>query len=1089
MGKPIRERGIKWVETYGEKSAYLKKEMEEQVGPGSYFRWEGHDTTTGTDYYVVVSPGYSKKKGYHFFAGLRKMPADHGASGKKFPTQRLALGYAMDTWRVPPPEIKPGKPYVAQDITGKPIVTEGVHADTQAASKGGITIIAPSNAKNAEEHVGMALHSSSKYSDTHRIYTEGNTDSSLEWIATAGLAMGYGAAAASIVELVNTDAMNYDATTLGDNEITGKQGVKLVPTMMMATCDQPDQKTFDQNLSAGHKQYNKLFEPKKRKNGKAIIISPPAFREPQGQGYSHVTFNDIKEVSGEAVVGATSNAKFQQAMTELAGKKSSIPGSAGVTFVVSKSPAPGERNEYVYKISTPIDLFKDIKEASKKYATLKLPNFTANNALMLYEAAQRGMCYTTDQDGNETPVTPEDLLTKPIPVFENFHRKGNALVHYDTAGMPLGVAVGRSSSIGLEEDSDKDVAKTMPAAPGEEGAPAAPAEEQKAQKAKYSFTTEAKARMLAQAGGDVNRLREMVDSGAIKLTHDMFVEDTTCGPLMRPVYQRVPLVEKNFRPLGGGDSMKYGVRPVTPDMLGMAAQVKWGDELVHVVRVMRNGKEVLTRLPEGVEPIQQGSGARTMREAYMWQRNEAGEWHQIKAGEWAMVDDKSKGKFIPGATNKIMFRPLYRSPKNTDRSRIHQKGERRDGYFLGTVDMWAQENYIQGPPPKNDPTVPPENIVKDAKGRAIGYYVVKDRQHPNKPFTVASPTEGKPLKVTMYERQDGFVVPVRNPDGTPKQMNIDVSQAEKNSDGNGLVFKDSAIGAHYLKNVLALSDEDMGDFVGIKTIDTSIIDDLVISANRKIEQVEAGTLPPDALSEQERIYYEAIFKKDRTSLFRKLNQIETDPDAYKPRVGNIFSIKYAGTSDWATSEVFPVQEIAQDFMQKMLEDNPEQKLEVAIFAENAPLVFSKHGTSDPMGDLRVMRPPSAQEPEVPQEEPQQSEEQPQEAAPEQPLAEMPPQEAIPEQQPQVAEPEVPVQPQAPVAQEPVVQQQPPPPAVPPQRSKPKVPGQQEELAMAGKTMARLIALADKLDKQGRHKEADAVDKVIRLATKRASEKA
>ena len=127
-GTAIKNRGIKWEEAYGDKSLYLKKSFEEQVGPGSYFRWEGHDSTTGEDYYVVVTPGFSKKKGFHFFAALRKMPAKNGASGKKFRTQAEALSYAYDTWRVPPPKTKPHKPYIVNDLKGKAIVMENVHS-------------------------------------------------------------------------------------------------------------------------------------------------------------------------------------------------------------------------------------------------------------------------------------------------------------------------------------------------------------------------------------------------------------------------------------------------------------------------------------------------------------------------------------------------------------------------------------------------------------------------------------------------------------------------------------------------------------------------------------------------------------------------------------------------------------------------------------------------------------------------------------------------------------------------------------------------------------------------------------------------
>lgn len=127
-GIPIKDRGIHWKELYGDKSAYLKEECEKQIGAGSYFRWEGHDHTSGSDYYVVVAPGFSKKKGYHFFAGLRKIPAKNGASGKKFQTQAEALSYAMEKWRVPRPETKQHKQYTVNDIKNKAIVLENVHA-------------------------------------------------------------------------------------------------------------------------------------------------------------------------------------------------------------------------------------------------------------------------------------------------------------------------------------------------------------------------------------------------------------------------------------------------------------------------------------------------------------------------------------------------------------------------------------------------------------------------------------------------------------------------------------------------------------------------------------------------------------------------------------------------------------------------------------------------------------------------------------------------------------------------------------------------------------------------------------------------
>ena len=148
MATPIRERGINWVEAYGDKSTYLKNQMHKQIGPGSYFRWEGHDSTTGNDYYVVVSPGFSKKKGYFFFAGLRKMPADHGASGKKFVTQAEALAHAFDTWGVPRPQEKPAKQYTRIDLVNKPIILEIQHKT--ADSNYPMTITASSHVPTCE---------------------------------------------------------------------------------------------------------------------------------------------------------------------------------------------------------------------------------------------------------------------------------------------------------------------------------------------------------------------------------------------------------------------------------------------------------------------------------------------------------------------------------------------------------------------------------------------------------------------------------------------------------------------------------------------------------------------------------------------------------------------------------------------------------------------------------------------------------------------------------------------------------------------------------------------------------------------------
>ncbi len=113
---PIKDRGIKWEESYEERSAPLKKRFEQQLGPGSYFRWAGYDTTTNSDYFIVVGPSVEHNVGKMFFAGIKKLPhhkdiEDQGKSyspyGEYYPTMRTALIHANEKWAVPLPQNVP----------------------------------------------------------------------------------------------------------------------------------------------------------------------------------------------------------------------------------------------------------------------------------------------------------------------------------------------------------------------------------------------------------------------------------------------------------------------------------------------------------------------------------------------------------------------------------------------------------------------------------------------------------------------------------------------------------------------------------------------------------------------------------------------------------------------------------------------------------------------------------------------------------------------------------------------------------------------------------------------------------------------
>lgn len=98
--KRIKDRHIAWKEKYTKRSYHLKRKYTRELGPNSYFRWEGHDYTTDSDYYVLVAPSMSEEYGKAFFAGIRKMPATYSPSGKYFRTIREALRYAYDRWDV-----------------------------------------------------------------------------------------------------------------------------------------------------------------------------------------------------------------------------------------------------------------------------------------------------------------------------------------------------------------------------------------------------------------------------------------------------------------------------------------------------------------------------------------------------------------------------------------------------------------------------------------------------------------------------------------------------------------------------------------------------------------------------------------------------------------------------------------------------------------------------------------------------------------------------------------------------------------------------------------------------------------------------
>ena len=72
--KRIKDRNILWAESYSERTLPLRDRYEREIGAGSYRRWEGHDYTTNSDYYIVCSPAQTKYGQKSYFAGIKKLP-------------------------------------------------------------------------------------------------------------------------------------------------------------------------------------------------------------------------------------------------------------------------------------------------------------------------------------------------------------------------------------------------------------------------------------------------------------------------------------------------------------------------------------------------------------------------------------------------------------------------------------------------------------------------------------------------------------------------------------------------------------------------------------------------------------------------------------------------------------------------------------------------------------------------------------------------------------------------------------------------------------------------------------------------------
>ena len=109
------EKNIKWSQSYTPKTEFLKRQFEDVIGPGSYFRFEGV-SPEGDEYYCIIGPAKVHAPRAKFFAGVRKLPATYSAGGKYFDSMDGAATYAKETWGVPTPDEL--KPYTSAKLYG-----------------------------------------------------------------------------------------------------------------------------------------------------------------------------------------------------------------------------------------------------------------------------------------------------------------------------------------------------------------------------------------------------------------------------------------------------------------------------------------------------------------------------------------------------------------------------------------------------------------------------------------------------------------------------------------------------------------------------------------------------------------------------------------------------------------------------------------------------------------------------------------------------------------------------------------------------------------------------------------------------------
>ena len=748
MGEPIKDRGIQWEEEYRDKSAAQKEYYAKAVGPGSYFRWEGHDGT-GQDYYVAITPGFSNKKGYYFFAALRKIPEEHGSSGRKFKTQDEAISYAIETWNIPTPGMS-HKHYDVNDIAGH-VMSEN-EATATACSEATVIRTAGDNSMIIIDTTKADTKTERKASLT---VSGGHGSNIFPWMGPDDIAavfqgayrmkvggMGLRAALNAFKQWEINDPCNQEKEQTYDRA-TGQTSTEIVPKV--ATCISPNQSMLDTRIGTdGIKDRNALFD-------KNMTIKPPMFPDApdddpnykltrlggllqdgieasisigwdkhdayqkiaaaftggmpevvidaagqpvldtSGKQQMGIRIHGMNEKDGSPAYVKSSDGSFASSRSKFFPERRGTSGDkmgVRVTRDASEAEWGTTKNKKII-FSVPPDLMDAFRTTMGKIATVKPPSLTEQkNALKIFEHLNK--------TGKLNQASFDDAMR--IPIYEDTRSlKGGAVTYNIDTLEPIGIKISKSPKpTGMEGDIDTAAkekgsteVKQLQFGPGIlDKLYATPIVQQLPGNSKYE------------------KLRLAFLRDLIPLTADMFVDCDSAAYEMRPIRGDAPRTDDNFVPqLDESDPNDLKVQMMRRT-INHPTIVSAPTNRVRVYDPEK-GTDVIVNRPAEVEAEQRFSGVPTLTDGcrfmLMKQRDpstgaETEVIRPLRTQEITLHNVKSKNQYMPGGAYTVMVRPAFASAAHRDEIIVHEKHQARGGIYTGYKRVMGKQIYQKGFP-------------------------------------------------------------------------------------------------------------------------------------------------------------------------------------------------------------------------------------------------------------------------------------------------------------------------------------------------------------------------------------------------------